>query len=270
MSSPIGAAMRSSAASSTPSASSRSRRLAWALREPMAPMYPAFDRSASTSAASSSFGSCVSTAIAVAGSAPPSRSNASSGHAATTSSASGNRSAYAKRARGSTTNGRQPLTRATRHSAAAMSTAPNAISRGGGKTTSKNRSATPLGPLRPHQLVRARHRRVVPQLVAERADPRPVRADQQLRPARQVGHERPAAAVARERRERALRRHGSKRSTYTSISLPHGSPTSHASASAMPKCSSAARRPPAPRARSRRPRPRRSRRTRRPRSRRAR
>ena len=55
------------------------------------------------SAASSSLGSWVSTAIDVARSIPPMRSKASSGHAATTSSASGKRSGRAKKPRGSTT-----------------------------------------------------------------------------------------------------------------------------------------------------------------------
>src|SRR3954452_9500904 len=71
---------------------------------------------------------------------PPSWANAFSGHATTTSSASGQGSRVAKRPRGSTTNGRQPAAEAMLHSAAAKSTAPNTISRGGGATTSTNRS----------------------------------------------------------------------------------------------------------------------------------
>ena len=60
---PIGAATRSSSASSSPAASSRSRRCACARRLPIAPTYAASDCSAIDSAASSSFGSCVSTAM---------------------------------------------------------------------------------------------------------------------------------------------------------------------------------------------------------------
>ena len=82
-------------------------------------MNRAGERSAIISAASSSFGSWVSTTIEVAGSIPPSGANASSGQAANTSSASGNRSWVANRARGSTTNGRQPAARASVHSEAA-------------------------------------------------------------------------------------------------------------------------------------------------------
>ena len=59
--------------------------LACARREPIAPTNRAGERSAISSAASSSLGSWVSTAIEVAGSIPPSRANASSGHAAITS-----------------------------------------------------------------------------------------------------------------------------------------------------------------------------------------
>ena len=66
-------------------------------------MNRAGERSAMTSAASSSFGSWVSTAIEVAGSIPPSCANASSGHDAITCSASGKRSGVANRWRGSTT-----------------------------------------------------------------------------------------------------------------------------------------------------------------------
>src|SRR6185437_14093043 len=59
-----------------------------------------------------------------------------------------------------------------------------------------------------------------------------------LGPALEVGDERTAATAARELGERRLGAHGWYRSTYTSISPPHGRPTSHASSSAMPKCSS--------------------------------
>ena len=89
---PTGADSRSSSSSSSPAASSRSRRAACARREPIAPTNRAGERSATVSAASSSLGSWVSTTIDVAGSIPPSRSNASSGHATMTSTASGNRS----------------------------------------------------------------------------------------------------------------------------------------------------------------------------------
>ena len=73
---------------------------------------------------------------------------ASSGHAAITSSASGKRSHVAKRLRGSITNGRQPLRRASAASWVAKSTAPKISSRGGGATTSTN-SATPSCRWRP-------------------------------------------------------------------------------------------------------------------------
>ena len=72
--------------------------------------------SAAVSAASSSLGSCVSTAIAVAASIGDSRANASPGQATITCSAAGNRSDVAKRARGSTTNGVQSATLAASHS----------------------------------------------------------------------------------------------------------------------------------------------------------
>ena len=49
---------------------------------------------------------------------PPTASKASSGHAATTCSASGKRSWVANCERGSHTNGRQPAARASRHRAA--------------------------------------------------------------------------------------------------------------------------------------------------------
>ena len=90
------------------------------------------------SAASSSLGSWVSTAIAVAGSIGASLAKATSGQATITSSAAGKRSAVAKRARGSTTNGRHPASLATSASCAAKSMAPTIISRGGGATTSTN------------------------------------------------------------------------------------------------------------------------------------
>src|SRR5919201_1480663 len=101
------------------------------------------------SAASSSFGSCVRTAIAVARSMPPSRWNASSGHAATTSSASGKRAGWAKRARGSTTNARQPV-------------------------------AAALGALGPHQLVGVTGRLLVERRVPQRALGAAVVMDEQL------------------------------------------------------------------------------------------
>src|SRR5262249_20467598 len=50
------------------------------------------------------------------------------------------------------------------------------------------------------------------------------------------GDECAAAALTREPCELGLQAQRSYRSTNTSISPPHGSPTSHASESAMPKC----------------------------------
>ena len=219
-SSPIGAAMRARSASATPER-----------EQPLAPLRLRAARahgadvagvgapSASASAASSSLGSWVTTAIAVARSIPPSRANASSGHAATTSSASGKRSAWAKRARGSTTNGRQPATRAIRHSAAAKSTAPKITSRGGGKVTSTNRSTSPTawrrGALRPHRPPRRARRRRRP-APRSRAMPSvaPSAPTSSLAPGagpRSDRDERAAAARrAASRAKRALRRaHGS-------------------------------------------------------------
>ena len=129
-------------------------------------------------------GSWVSTAIAVARSIPPSSAKAASGHAATTRSASGKRAGWAKRARGSTTNGRQPTARAILHSWAAKSTAPKTNSRGGGNVhVDEQRRAVglaALGALGPHQLVGGRGRRGVELGGAERPLPGPVGRDEQL------------------------------------------------------------------------------------------
>ena len=167
------------------------------------------------SAASSSFGSWVRTAIAVARSMPPSCANASSGHAATTSSASGKRAGCAKRARGSTTNGRQPAARASRHSAAAKSTAPKAISRGGGNVDVDEQDVR--RPRRGARSARAtsarrragRRRRPAP---GRRASPcrSPSARDEHLRARRRrptsTRDERAAPAAARQLGEVALRR----------------------------------------------------------------
>src|SRR5207248_8637661 len=80
--------------------------------------------------------------------------------------------------------------------------------------------------------------------LAKRPLVRAVRGHEQLRADRREarrahhGHERRAAVLARDRRVPARCAHGRYSSTNTSISPPQGSPTSHASASAIPKWSS--------------------------------
>ena len=131
-----------------------------------------------------------------------------------TSSASGKRSRVANRPRGSTTNGRQPAARAMRQSAAAKSTAPKTISRGGGATTSTNSVAAQLRALGPHQLLgvrdaRAASRSAIPSV----PDASPSGAHEQLRAERPSpdhdGDERRPAAGLRDRLELGLQAHGS-------------------------------------------------------------
>src|SRR5205085_5603086 len=98
-----------------------------------------------------------------------------------------------------------------------------------------------LGGLLPHEVLGVRLALSVELGIAERALGRSVGPHEQLlrevRPAHD-GDECGAPVLARDLGEVLLNAHGSNRSTQTSISPPHGSPTSQASSSAMPNVSS--------------------------------
>ena len=101
--------------------------------------------------------------------------------------------------------------------------------------------AANLGALLPHELLGVGLALGVELGVAERALRRAVGAHEQLLAlvrALHDGDERGAPVLARDLCELLVDAHGSKRSTQTSISPPHGSPTSQASSSAMPNVSS--------------------------------
>src|SRR5436190_3690819 len=152
--------------------------------------------------------SCVSTTTAVRSSGG-NRSSASSGQATTSSPALGIRSRVANRDRASETIVRQPSTFAARQSSSARSTAPKTRSSGGGpstsaKTCSPSISCSPV--------------RVTSPFV-----------ESQRSPARS-----PSTTVNATCAASGSGSSSSTRSTKTSISPPHGSPTSHASSSAIP------------------------------------
>src|SRR5436190_343636 len=152
--------------------------------------------------------SCVSTTTAVRSSGG-NRSSASSGQATTSSPALGIRSRVANRDRASETIVRQPSTFAARQSSSARSTAPKTRSSGGGpstsaKTCSPSISCSPV--------------RVTSPFVESQRSPA-------CSPSTTVNATCAASGSGSS---------SSTRSTKTSISPPHGSPTSHASSSAIP------------------------------------
>src|SRR5215204_4265070 len=208
----------------------------------MAPTYGASERSASARAASSSLGSCVSTATNVARSMPPTRPNASSGHAAITSSASGKRSRVANCERGSQTNGRQP---AERRGIVHRAEDHEPWRRRGHVDEERHLAvAHRLRALLPEQILGRLDGHAIELEVAETSLGGAVRSDQELRArlaARNHGHERGATVLAGDARELPMSAQSTYSSTKTSISPPQGRPTSHASLSAIPKCRSLGR-----------------------------
>jgi hypothetical protein len=91
---PIGERSRASSSSVRPASRSRASRSSWVRRLPIAPMYPAGVRSATSSSGTSNFGSWVSTQMTVLASTSVA-ARKRCGQSTTTSSASGNRDAVA-------------------------------------------------------------------------------------------------------------------------------------------------------------------------------
>ena len=121
---PIGECSRANSSSVSPASLRRARRSSCVRREPIAPTYPAFVRSAMTNAGTSNLASWVSTAITVLGS-TCCFSSQRWGQSTTTSSASWKRFFVAKIGRASTTVTLKPSSLPTRTRAAEKSIAPN-------------------------------------------------------------------------------------------------------------------------------------------------
>ena len=151
-SSPIGERSLASSCSVSPASRSRVSRSSCVRLLPIAPMYPAGVRSATSSSGTSNFGSCVSTQIAVrASTSVPARKRC--GQSTTTSSASGNRDAVANTFLASHTVTWYPRNFPVRATAAAKSIAPNTSIRGGGakeftNTLSSSPRRSPCAPYR--------------------------------------------------------------------------------------------------------------------------